>query len=108
MTTAHRSRSVGPFPVVAGTFAFIAVAASFVGSGALGNCAAVPEAQRQHPIGPYLIVAAPPLVTFFVLAYFALGYRSRRARSMALVATLAMTAVVGLLSLAFLQPYCGF
>jgi hypothetical protein len=108
VTASRRSRSVGPFPIVAGTFALVAVAAFFVGTASVGNCAYIPPEHRQHPIGPYLVVAAPPLVTFFVLAYLALGYRSRGARVIALAATLAITAVVGFASLTFLEPYCGF
>ena len=72
MTSPIRSRSVRPFAIAAvGIMAIVlvtvavAIGLEYGGSGA---CAYVPSDQRQHPIGPYVKVFGPPIVTFFVLA----------------------------------------
>jgi hypothetical protein len=112
MTSPIRDRSVRPFAITAvGILAIVLVTVAVavgLGFGGSGACAYVPSGQRQYPIGTYVTVFGPPIVTFFVLAYFALGLRSKLTRVTALAATLLITGVVALVSLMFLQPVCGF
>jgi hypothetical protein len=109
MISPSRSRSLRPFAIAAvGLIAVVlTMAALAIGSGYGGACAYVPPEQRQHPLGPYVVVFGPPTVTFFVLAFFALGLRWRLSRAIALATTLVITGVVAFVSLMFLEPVCG-
>lgn len=82
------------------------LAAGLIGGG-MGACAAGAPGPRPFHLGPYISAFGPPLVTFFVLGYFALGARSRSRRLLALSTTLVVTSVVGAYTV-LLLPVCGF
>ena len=112
MKETGRIRTIRPFALAAGVVILLVVILAamglMLGFGAAGACAYVPPAQRQHSVGPYVLLFGPAVVTLFVLAYFALGFRSKLTRVIALAATLVITGVVLFVSLMFLQPICGF
>jgi hypothetical protein len=107
MNPSRGSAWVRSFVFAVGGILFIGAALAGFGLAGVGACAYVPPAQRQHPIGPYLVVGAPPLITFFVLGYFALGFGSKVSRVIAFGAAVAITLVVAVASVAYLEPYCG-
>lgn len=109
MNASGRSRLPRPWAMVGiGILTIVlALAAAIWSLGFLGEGGCWEGGPGMGPgIWPHVFVIGPPVVTFFVLAYFTLGFRSRLGRVIAGVATLALTTVVALVTQAL--PHCGF
>jgi uncharacterized membrane protein len=112
MNESNRSRSLRPRVIIGlGVLAIVLVAAASIlgaGLGGDGACGYVPpDRLRPVPILSYVKAYAPPLVTFFVLAYFALGRRSRTGRMLFGVLTVTLTVFVTFATVVT-QVGCGF
>ena len=81
-----------------------------ISGGGAGFGACAPPPPGWHPpiyLEPILRFVIPPAVVFFVLAYFALGIRSRFWRVVALLGTLVPVWFAAFLALLFMPFSCG-